>query len=125
MSHVVINALTVPADRADDLAARFAGRAGMVEKADGFERFELLRPADGREQWLVMTTWRDEAAFQAWMSSAAFGAGHGQAAADAVQAAPSEQGHAHGGPAHGSAAPVSTDSQIWSFTVEQHVAAPS
>lgn len=103
MSYVVINAITVPADRADELAARFAGRAGMVEKSDGFEQFDLLRPADGREQWLVVTRWRDEAAFRAWMESAAFGQGHGSA------------GGQHGGP-------VSTSSELWTFAVEQHVA---
>ena len=104
MSHVVINAITVPTERADELAGRFAGRAGMVEKADGFEQFDLLRPADGREQWLVVTRWRDEAAFQAWVSSSAFGQGHGQG----------------GGPGH---APVSNASEIWAFSVEQHTAA--
>jgi heme-degrading monooxygenase HmoA len=111
MSFVVINAITVPQDRADELAGRFAGRAGMVDKAEGFERFELLRPADGREQWLVMTTWRDEASFQAWMSSQAFGTAHGG-------------GPGHGdGPAHGGGGPVSTANEIWSFTVEQRSAA--
>jgi len=114
MSHVVINAITVPPDRADELAGRFAGRAGMVEKADGFERFELLRPADGRDRWLVMTTWRDMAAFEAWMSSAAFGQGHG--------GPPREGGPPGGGPPGGDG-PVSTASEIWSFSVEQHAAA--
>jgi heme oxygenase (mycobilin-producing) len=96
MSYVVINAITVPAAQSDELAKRFAGRAGMVEQADGFERFELLRPADGNERWLVMTTWRDEASFQGWMSSQSFGQAHG-----------SGQG------------PVSTTSEVWAFTVEQ------
>ena len=105
MSYVVINAITVPTAQADELAARFAGRAGMVEKAEGFERFELLRPADGREQWLVVTTWRDEPSFQAWMSSQAFGRAHGS-----------------GGGASGGAAPVSTASEVWSYTVEQRTA---
>ena len=57
MSYVVINAITVPSAHADELAARFAGRAGMVESADGFEHFELLRPAVGRaEQLEVLET---------------------------------------------------------------------
>jgi heme oxygenase (mycobilin-producing) len=107
MSYVVINAITVPAAHADELAARFAGRAGMVDKADGFERFELLRPADGRDRWLVVTTWRDEASFQAWMGSQAFGTAHGA------------------GAGHGGGGPVSTASEIWSFTVEQRAPIPS
>jgi heme-degrading monooxygenase HmoA len=109
MSYVVINAITVPADQSDELARRFAGRAGMVDKADGFERFELLRPADGRDRWLVMTTWRDESSFQGWMSSQAFGRAHG--------------GDGGAGGHGGGGAPVSTGSEIWAFTVEQQTAA--
>jgi heme-degrading monooxygenase HmoA len=47
-----------------------------------------------------VTRWRDEAAFQAWVSSPAFA--HGHAGAD--RPAP------HGGP-------VSTSSELWSYEV--------
>ena len=99
MSVVRINAITVPAERAEELAARFAARAGEVGKADGFEEFQLLRPADGRTTWLVYTRWRDEAAFNAWMESRAF-----------------TQGHAHAQTQSGA---VATQSELWSFEVEQ------
>ena len=48
MSIVKINAITVPADSGDELATRFAARAGAVDGQDGFEGFELLRPTDDR-----------------------------------------------------------------------------
>jgi heme oxygenase (mycobilin-producing) len=64
------------------------------------ETFELLQPTDGRNQWLVVTRWRDQAAFDAWVSSPAFS--HGHAGADAPAS--------HGGP-------VSTASELWSFVV--------
>ncbi len=80
MTVVRINAITVPADSGDELARRFAARAGAVDNQDGFEGFELLKPTDGRATWLVVTRWRDEAAFQAWMNSPAFGHGHRSAA---------------------------------------------
>jgi heme-degrading monooxygenase HmoA len=102
MSVVKINAITVPAERAEQMAARFAARAGEVGKAEGFEEFQLLRPADGRETWLVYTRWRDEESFQAWMSSAAFQHGHRQ---------------------HGEGGPVGTASELWAFDVVQHEAA--
>jgi heme-degrading monooxygenase HmoA len=104
MSVVKINAIEVPAERAEEMARRFAARAGEVEKADGFEEFQLLRPADDRTTWLVYTRWRDEAAFTVWMESRAFGQGHGS---------PSS------GP------PVASGSELWSFTVEQREAAPA
>ena len=104
MSVVKINALNVEAGRGDELAARFASRAGQVDKTDGFEEFQLLRPTDDRGTWLVYTRWRDEESFQAWTSSPAF-----------------EQGHAR--PA-GPQGPVASHSELWSFSVEQHTKAP-
>jgi heme-degrading monooxygenase HmoA len=100
---VAINAITVPEDAGDELAKRFAARAGAVDKQDGFEEFQLLRPADGKNTWYVYTRWRDKAAFDAWVSSPAFGHGHTQAAADAANPPPR---------------PVSTASELLSFTVE-------
>lgn len=69
MSYVTVNALTVSAGNGEELAQRFANRPGVVDRADGFERFELLRPADGRDRWLVVTHWRDEAAYDAWSAA--------------------------------------------------------
>ena len=97
MTVIKINAITVPADSGDELAQRFAKRAGAVDGQDGFEGFELLQPTDDRCTWLVVTRWRDEDAFQAWVSSPAFGAGH-----------------AHGGDAP---KPVGLSSELWSYTV--------
>ena len=64
MTVIKINAITVPADSGDELARRFAGRAGAVDGQDGFEGFELLKPTDERTTWLVVTRWRDEASFR-------------------------------------------------------------
>lgn len=76
---VKINAITVPGDSGDALAQRFAKRAGSVDGQDGFEGFELLRPLDeDRPVWLVVTRWRDEASFDAWMSSQNFRSAHGE-----------------------------------------------
>jgi len=97
---IKINAITVPAESGDELAKRFAARAGAVDDQEGFEGFELLQPTDDRNVWLVVTRWRDEEAFQAWVNSPAFG--HGHSGAD--KPAP------HGGP-------VSTASELWSYVV--------
>ncbi|MFI5052810.1 MAG: antibiotic biosynthesis monooxygenase family protein [Acidimicrobiia bacterium] len=104
MSVVKINAITVPKERADELVARFAARAGQVSGSPGFEAFELLRPADERDTFLVYTRWRSEDDFQAWMNGPAFQEGHR---------------------AHGTQGPVSTQSELWAFDVVQHEDAPS
>ena len=99
---IIINAITVPADSGDELARRFAARAGAVDGQDGFEGFELLRPTDDRNVWLVVTRWRDQEAFEAWQASAAFGEGHRSAQERSGGEAPR---------------PVSTGSEVWSYEV--------
>lgn len=103
MSVIRINAITVPEAGGEQLARRFGDRAGAVDDADGFEGFELLRPTDGRATWLVVTRWRDGAAFEAWVASPAFAHGHRGASTQ-----PNEQ-------------PVATHSELWSFDVEIEV----
>src|SRR5580658_8482022 len=73
---IKINAITVPEGAGDELAKRFAARAGAVDDRDGFEGFELLQPTDERTTWLVVTRWRDEDSFTAWLNSPAFADGH-------------------------------------------------
>lgn len=99
MSIVKINALTVPAEQRETLEKRFASRAGTVESSDGFEWFELLRPIEGTEQYLVYTRWADEASFQAWMEG--------------------PMKAAHQGPAGGGQRPAASGSNVWSFEVIQ------
>lgn len=106
MSVIKINAITVPEGSGDELAKRFAARAGAVDGQDGFEGFELLKPTDERTTWLVVTRWRDEEAFQAWMNSPAFAHGHKGAG-----------GSSSGGSSHGGEAPVSVSSELWSYEV--------
>lgn len=96
MSVVKINAITVPPEKFGDFERRFAARAGKVEESEGFEAFELLRPNDDRELCLVITKWRSEEDFKAWMASPDFAAGHAQ---------------------HRSEGPVGTASELWSFDV--------
>ena len=96
MSIVKINAITVDRERFDEFAERFASRAGRVSAAEGFESFQLLRPNDDRDVCLVLTQWRSEADFEAWVRGPDFAAGHAQ--------------HRQGGP-------IGTASEIWSFEV--------
>lgn len=102
MTVIKINAITVPADSGDELARRFAARAGAVDGQDGFEGFELLKPTDGRTQWLVLTRWRDEDAFQAWFNSQAFAQGHQSAQERAGGDSPP---------------PVSVASEVWNYEI--------
>lgn len=122
MSVVKINVIEVPAGRGEVLEERFASRAGEVEHVDGFESFELLRPTEGTDRYLVVTRWRDEAAFQAWIASEAFTRGHARSAEDA-RGADDASGGAGGGHPHGGAdqrpghTPAATGSELWGFEI--------
>lgn len=117
MTVIKINAITVPEDSGDELARRFGARAGAVDDQDGFEGFELLKPTDDRTTWLVVTRWRDEAAFDAWVTSPAFAHGH-RSASGAKTSGTSGEG-AEGGVAEGhhSAGPVGIHSELWSYEI--------
>ncbi len=104
MSIVKVNAITVPRERFAEFERRFATRAGRVEHAEGFEAYELLRPNDDREVCLVVTRWRSEEDFRAWVASPDFAAGHSQ---------------------HRQDGPVGTASEIWSFDVLETIAGPA
>jgi heme-degrading monooxygenase HmoA len=103
MTVIKINALTVPAAMGEEVARRFAARAGAVDGQEGFEGFELLRPTDERTTWLVVTRWRDEAAFEAWRTSSSFAHGHRPDAA-AGEAAPPPM-------------PMPIQAELWSYEV--------
>ena len=136
MSDVIkINAITVPADSGDELARRFAARAGAVDGQPGFKGFELLRPTDGRTTWLVVTRWEDEASFEAWTSGQEFQRAHGGQGKDSESGDGHGAGHGHGGHGHGHGhaggdghgggeaageqrqKPVGMSAELWSYDV--------
>ncbi|MER5882454.1 antibiotic biosynthesis monooxygenase [Streptomyces sp. NPDC001941] len=102
MSIVKINVLSVPDEQRKVLEERFASRAGSVENSDGFEWFELLRPVEGTDQYLVYTRWRSEEDFQNWMNGS-------------MRAA--HQGGGEGGGERPK--PAASGSTLWSFDVVQ------
>ncbi|GAA3005301.1 antibiotic biosynthesis monooxygenase [Streptosporangium longisporum] len=135
MPVVKINALTVSAEMREELERRFSARAGFVESADGFEWFELLRPMEGTDRYLVYTRWRSEEDFKRWTESQAFQRGHAQAAGGAgqgqgqqgqqgqgPQGQQGQQGQQGHGPAQGHGhgqGPAATGAELWSFEVVQ------
>jgi heme oxygenase (mycobilin-producing) len=132
MSIVKINVLQVPEGRGEVLEQRFSARAGEVEKVDGFESFELLRPTEGTDRYLVVTRWRDEDAFQSWLTSDAFGRGHAQSQADRTAEESGADhpgaGHPGGGGApggHPGGGPAAVGSELWGFEIVTSATAAS
>ncbi|MFD9243665.1 antibiotic biosynthesis monooxygenase family protein [Streptomyces sp. NPDC059556] len=119
MSIVKINVLTVPAEQREVLEQRFASRAGSVEGSDGFEWFELLRPVEGTDQYLVYTRWRSEEDFQAWMNGS-MKAAHGGGGAGAGEGGGKGAGEGGERPR-----PAASGSTLWSFEVVQQASPKS
>ena len=117
MSVVVINVLTVPEGSGEVLEGRFAARAGAVEGSEGFEGFQLLRPVEGTDKYLVWTRWRSKADFEAWRDSQAFAQGHAQASQDRHSAA-----SAHSRAPGADERPASTGSEVWELEIVLDVA---
>lgn len=73
---VVANRIFVAPGQETAFEERFRQRAGLVERAPGFIRHQVLRPLNPEHPYVVMTTWRDRASFEAWVQSPAFRDAH-------------------------------------------------
>lgn len=100
MVFVAVNSLSVHDGQGEVLEKRFAARAGLVENSPGFLSFELWRPTQGTDDYLVVTRWEDEDSYNSWLASRQFSEGHaGQQPDGSTRQSPAAVG-----------------SQIWLFT---------
>lgn len=97
--YVVMNVVQVPISGADGFEQAFAKRQSALNEVDGFRGFELLK-RDSGEEFLVISRWRNEDAFNAWRSGDHFKRAHANAAPDNAP-----EGHAP------------TNSEVRSYTV--------
>ena len=64
----IMNSLPVNEGAADEVVERFSGSRGHVQDFPGFVSMEVLKSAE-EDEVLVVTRWRDRAAFDAWVES--------------------------------------------------------
>jgi heme-degrading monooxygenase HmoA len=76
MMYIVANRVPVAAPWREQFEERFRTRAGQIDQQPGFVRLQVLRPADAESPYVVLTTWRDKAAFEAWVGSEDFRRAH-------------------------------------------------
>lgn len=74
--YVVTNRVPVAAGYQDMFEERFRNRAGQIDKQPGFVRMQVLKPDRPDTPFLVQTTWRDKASFEAWLKSEDFRTAH-------------------------------------------------
>ena len=69
MTYVNITALTFPEGADAEIERRFAARKKMVDTAEGFLEFELLRPVVGEKRYFVVTRWDTREHYEAWAAA--------------------------------------------------------
>jgi heme-degrading monooxygenase HmoA len=74
--YVSLSRLRVEQDRAADLVAAFRRRAHLVDDADGFVDLQVWRSDRDPCELVMVSRWRDRAAFKAYMKSDAHRISH-------------------------------------------------
>ena len=67
--YVSLSRLRVPAERAPELVAAFRRRAHLVDDADGFLDLQVWQSDRDAGELVMVSRWRDRAAFTAYMRS--------------------------------------------------------
>jgi heme-degrading monooxygenase HmoA len=68
--YVSVSRLRVPAHASEQLIAAFRRRAHLVDEADGFVDLQVWRSDRDTGELMMVSRWRDRAAFKAYMKSA-------------------------------------------------------
>jgi heme-degrading monooxygenase HmoA len=74
--YIVTNRVPVAQGYEEMFEERFRNRAGQIDKQPGFVRMQVLKPDSSDTPYLVQTTWKDKAAFEAWVGSEDFKIAH-------------------------------------------------
>ena len=67
--YVSLSRLRVPCERASELVAAFRRRAHLVDAADGFIDLQVWQSDRDSGELVMVSRWRDRAAFKAYMKS--------------------------------------------------------
>jgi heme oxygenase (mycobilin-producing) len=74
--YVSMSRLRVPAERARELVTAFRGRLHKVDGADGFLDLQVWQSDRDESELIMVSRWRDRAAFTAYMRSPAHRESH-------------------------------------------------
>jgi heme-degrading monooxygenase HmoA len=68
-SFLAVSKFKVSNGMSEEVRAAFVERPHLVDDAPGFVRMEVVRPIDDRDEFWLLTWWRDEASFREWHHS--------------------------------------------------------
>jgi heme oxygenase (mycobilin-producing) len=73
---IVSNRIPVNPEHKNAFEETFKNRTGAVDGMPGFIAFNLLRPDSPEDPYVVMTFWESKEAYENWVNSEEFKAGH-------------------------------------------------
>jgi heme-degrading monooxygenase HmoA len=73
---IVANRVPVAEGWEETFEERFRRRAGQIDKQPGFVRMQILKPQSDDTPYIVLTSWCDKSAFEAWVGSDDFRLAH-------------------------------------------------
>jgi heme oxygenase (mycobilin-producing) len=76
--YISLSRLAIPVSRAPELVAAFRDRSRLADQADGFIDLQVWQSDRDRGEIIMVSRWRDRAAFKAYMKSAEHKASHGR-----------------------------------------------
>ena len=76
--YVSLSRLRIPVERADELVRAFRARARLVDHADGFVDLQVWQSDRDAGELIMVSRWRDRAAFTAYMRSDDHKTSHGR-----------------------------------------------
>ena len=76
--YVSLSRLRVPPERASELVGAFGARARLVDHADGFIDLQVWQSDRDAGQLVMVSRWRDRAAFREYMRSDEHRISHGR-----------------------------------------------
>lgn len=85
---VAMNRFNVVSGQEAEFERIWRERETYLAGTDGFVRFALLKSEMTPGEYVSHSTWRDRAAFMAWMQSPAFAAGHAQGSLKGILTGP-------------------------------------
>jgi heme oxygenase (mycobilin-producing) len=83
---VAINYIDCTPEYVERFEQLFASRAGAIDRLDGFQHMQVLKPKEEGGSYLVVSHWESEDHFKAWTKSPEFLEGHKRAFADMAKA---------------------------------------
>ena len=75
---LVCNRIPVNPEHAEAFEETFSQRSGAVDGMDGFIAFQMCKPTQEGDPYVIMTFWESHAHFEAWTTSEEFKQGHGR-----------------------------------------------